>query len=187
MSVEIEVKIRVPDHDAIRARLSESGAQPLGNHFETNTFFDTRDNALLAGDRGLRVRVSRDVRTGQSVVTLTHKGPRQSGEVKSREETELIVQREDHAAALLGCLGYRQVLAFEKRRESWMFHNCRVELDEIPRVGKFVEIEGPTESEVIRIRDELGLKDHPQTKPSYAALIMSMLQQNGIMDRTVRF
>ena len=179
MAVEIEAKMSVDSFEPVRARLREAGAKPLGEHFEVNMFFDTEDRSLLAADEGLRLRVERDGASGRQRHIVTWKGPRQMGVLKSREELELEVAGADGAVRLLEKLGYLRTLSFEKRRESWELVGCRVELDEIPYLGKFVEVEGPDEKTVLAVRDHLWLSSRPLIKGSYIAMLMSHLQERG--------
>jgi adenylate cyclase class 2 len=179
MPVEIEAKMKVPDLTGVRARLASTGAKRVGSYLERNTFFDTEDRSLLAADEGLRVRSSTDRDTGITICTMTHKGPRQHGQLKSREETEMVVGDEADGLAMLTVLGFDRVLSFEKRRESWSLGGCKVELDELPHLGTFVEIEGPKDETVMRVRELLGLADRPMNKASYIAMLMTMLQEQG--------
>src|SRR5437868_3484874 len=187
MPVEIEAKIKVPDHASLRARLQELSATRVGEFLEINTFFDTEDRSLLAADRGLRIRVKRDAKAKTEEFILTIKGPRLHGQLKSREEIEVTVGNARDMTTLLEQLGYRVVLSFEKRRESWMLGGCHVELDEVPHLGTYVEIEGPGEDKVMKAREQLGLSDRPLVKASYIALLMTYLQEHGQSGREVRF
>jgi adenylate cyclase class 2 len=187
MSVEIEAKMKVPDLAAVRDRVTAAGGRLVGDYLERNTFFDTEDRSLLAADEGLRVRSSKDRTTGVTTATMTHKGPRQHGQLKSREETEVVVGDEGDALAMLTCLGFDRVLSFEKRRESWALGGCKVELDELPHLGTFVEIEGPKDETVLKVRELLGLADRPLNKASYIAMLMTFLQEQGRPARDVTF
>ena len=40
---------------------------------------------------------------------------------------------------------------------SWKLGGCTVELDELPHLGTFVEIEGPSEAAILKVRDQLQL------------------------------
>src|SRR5579862_2657794 len=86
MAVEIEAKMAVEDLSQVRAKLTELNAQRIGQFFETNTFFDNEDRSLLAADKGLRLRLKRNIATGDEDHIITFKGPRQHGALKSREE-----------------------------------------------------------------------------------------------------
>ena len=179
MSVEIEAKMKVADLSAVRAAAAAAGGTRTGAYLERNTFFDTEDRSLLAADQGLRVRWSRDRDTAAVVCTVTHKGPRQHGPLKSREETEVTVGDEAGAVSLLTTLGFARVLCFEKRRESWHLGGCKVELDEVPHLGTYVEVEGPKEETVMRVRQQLGLAERPMIRASYIAMLMTHLQEQG--------
>jgi adenylate cyclase class 2 len=187
MPVEIEAKMKVPDLSAVRVRLQELAGERRGAVVETNTFFDTKDHSLLAKDQGLRLRHTKDPNTHAEVATITFKGPRLHGQLKSREERELTVSSAKEAMALLESLGFMRVLTFQKRRETWLLEGCHVELDELPHLGVFVEIEGPNEKAVLSAREHLRLTDRPLIRASYIALLMTHLQERGITDRVVTF
>lgn len=188
MAIEIEAKMKVADLARVRSRLEAVGARRRGLVMEVNTFFDTADSSLLAGDRGLRVRQARDLETGKDLVaTITFKGPKQQVKMKSREEIELVVDSASRAAELLEQLGMRRIMAFEKRRESWDCEDCHVELDELPHLGVFVEVEGPSEAAVLRVREVLGLSTEAMIRSSYSAMLMTYMQETGQSARLVRF
>lgn len=188
MPVEIEIKLKVDDLAPIRSRLKELGAQRVGEVIETNIFFDTPDRALLANDCGLRVRRKRDV-TGseKDKLVITYKGARSEGPVKRREEIEVAVDRFDNAITLLERLGYTRNLKFEKRRESWKIEKSLVELDSLPELGCFIEIEAPTQTEVLKIRERLGLSDVPGVTKTYADLVTHHLAERGVRGAALTF
>ena len=126
MAVEIEAKIKVDDLGPTRARLQEAGAKFVADQFEVNAIFDTEDRSLLAADKGLRVRSAKDLKTGEETCTVTFKGPRKHSALKSRQENEVKVEGFQAAVELLEALSFHQVLAFEKRRQSWELGNCKI-------------------------------------------------------------
>jgi adenylate cyclase class 2 len=97
------------------------------------------------------------------------------------------VGNSEDASHLLERLGFVRMLSFEKRRESWKLGGCKVELDELPYLGSFVEVEGPGEQAVLAVREQLGLADRPIVKSSYIALLMGYLQERGQNRRIVTF
>src|SRR6476469_4668668 len=156
MPIEIEAKMKVADFEPVLAALREHQATALGEHIETDTFFDTHDRALLAADKGLRLRVAVNVNTNKSEALLTHKGPVGQGQLKKRQETQTVVANPEAMGRMLEQLGFVQWLRYQKRRQSWQLDSCRVELDEIPHLGKFVEIEGPSDEAVMKSREKIG-------------------------------
>jgi len=179
MPVEIEAKMRLEDPAAFEASLPDLGATPKANLLERNTYFDTPDADLRRADAGLRMRVERDEDRGRTVVRFTHKGPRAAGPLKTRQENELVVADADAAQALLEALGYAPVLTFEKRRRRWQFEGCLVEIDTLPLIGSFVEIEGPSSQQVMDARRRLGLDGAPLIARSYLGLLKDHLEQRG--------
>lgn len=187
MAVEIEAKMKVADFEAVRTRLGALGAKLAGHVMETNSFFDTEDRSLLARDQGLRLRHAKDAEAGTEKSTITFKGPRLHGTMKNREERELSVGSPKDATALLESLGFARVLTFQKRRETWTYQDCEIELDELPYLGLYIEIEGPSEAAVLVVREKLNLSDRPMIRASYVALLITHLQERGINDRVVMF
>jgi adenylate cyclase class 2 len=187
MPVEIEAKIKVEDLAPTRAKLQSAGAKFVGDVLEINVIFDTEDRSLLADDKGLRVRTAKDAKTGEEICTVTYKGPRRHSALKSREETEMKVESFTAAIHLLEQLRFTQVLSFEKKRQSWELGGCKVELDELPHLGCFVEIEGPSEKAIQKVQETLTLSRHPIVKTAYVGLMMTYLQDKGESNREVRF
>lgn len=187
MALEIEAKMQVQDHGPIRQRLELAGARRLHRQLENNTFLDTLDRHLQTHDSGLRVRRARDIDTGLVTAVITHKGPRQPGLIKTRPETEVSVACYEDAVALLQQLGYGVTLCFEKRRESWELDECEVELDELPQLGRFVEIEGPGEAAIESVRRRLELSSHELIQTGYATMIARHLDATAAGRRTLTF
>jgi adenylate cyclase class 2 len=187
MAVEIEAKMVVKDLGAVRTRLQECGARRLGAYAETNTFFDTDDRSLLAADKGLRLRLKHNTDTGEIDHIITYKGPRMPGPLKSREEVELAVEGAAEAVKLFERLGFAKTLSFEKRRESWLLDKCEIELDELPYIGNYVEIEGPDDHAVLEVRRKLNLSDRELIKYGYVAILTGYLQERGMPQRDIKF
>ena len=179
MALELEAKIKFDDLEAIRVRLRDAGARRQGMVLETNTFFDTPDGQLVSADKGLRLRRTRDLSNDERHAIVTVKGPQQSGQLKSREEGEVGVADADKAQDVLRMLGYSPTLSFEKRRESWMLGGCKVELDELPILGRFVEIEGPDEPSVMRVRESLNLGNEPLIRTGYISMLSQYLKEHN--------
>lgn len=187
MAIEVEAKMAVQDHEPVRASLRRLGAHGGELTLETNVFFDTPERSLLRAGSGLRLRTNRNAASGEETHVITHKGPLRAGLAKSREETELTVADAGDATRLLEQLGYRKTLSFQKRRETWKLRDCKVELDELPLLGRFVEVEGPDEATVMKLREELALADRPMIKAGYISLLMDYLKSRGDSRAEVKF
>ena len=171
MTKEIEAKFRLSDPELLRERLRRLDAVWSGRVFETNSIFDTPDRRLRNADRGLRVRQWQSLDAdGRAGATLTFKGPREAGELKSREEVETPVADAAATATILQQVGFEVVVIYEKRRETWRLGDCEVTIDELPRLGWYAEIEGPDPAGVQSARAELDLADTPLVHESYVHL-----------------
>lgn len=152
-----------------------------------NRFFDTPQQAIQRADQGLRVRVETRSDRPEPLTTITHKGPRAPGELKTRRETELCVGNLDRATNLLIALGFVAILSFEKRRARWLYEDCRVEIDELPHLGYFVEIEGPAEQCVLELRHTLNLHIEPLLTQTYPALVSEYISAHKIKRTHLEF
>lgn len=186
MPIEIEAKMRLTDAQAMTKRLGELGATLDVDIVESNTYFDTNKGALKSSDRGLRIRIER-LADGTQRANITHKGPRAHGKLKSRAEHEVGVDDARAAAELLTALGYRPTMTFEKRRCRYLLDDCRIELDTLPYLGDFIEIEGKTDEAVIAVREKLGLAETPLIKASYIAMLTTYAQEHNLSTAVINF
>lgn len=179
MPLEIEAKIKVDSCGPLRGRLRELGAQQQYRTLEVNQIFDTPDQQLFSRGCGLRIRTCH----GEGRVppaTLTFKGPQQTGPLKSREESETVVADPRAMQSILQALGYSPVITFEKSREEWELGPVKVQLDEVPRLGCYVEIEGPDAPRIEDAQRELGLSGRPIIRESYIALLIDHARRNRL-------
>jgi len=171
-NVEIEAKIAVDDLDAMEARLRELGAVRKGEYTETDTFFDFPDKRLKTADSALRLRERRDLATHKSNYRLTYKGPRQKGPFKHRAEIEFSVDQPENVQAMLEVLGFHAIISYTKRRNSWSFDRCDIEVDEIEGIGKFIEVEGPDEACIRQVLASLAVEDRPVIQERYLSRVI---------------
>jgi len=180
LPVEIEAKVHVDNHEAVIARLKQLEAAPGPVLREVNAFFDTPNSSLKAADQGLRLRIEDRLDQPGRTIFITHKGPRSQGELKERRESEVEVGDSQGATDLLTALGYRVTLTFEKKRHRWTLDDCNIELDELPHLGCFIEIEGPDAETVMAVREKLQLDDEPLIRSSYIAMLDTYLAEHHL-------
>jgi adenylate cyclase, class 2 len=171
MRTETEAKFKLDEPQRWRARLRDAGAVQLGRVLEINRLFDTPDGRLKSADCGLRLREWRSLAEGgEAGAILTFKGPRAASGFKSRAEIETALADAAAGSQILNRLGVREVLIFEKIRETWRLGPCEVMLDELPRVGWYLEIEGHDAESVSQVRAQLGLAEAPLVGDTYPKL-----------------
>ena len=185
--MEIEAKLKVDSHAAVRKRLASAGGKCVGRVMEENHIFDRPDRSMLAADCGVRVRLCRDDAGTIVSTSVTYKGPRRAGRYKSRPEIQFQVDDGAAAMAFLNALGFVEAVSFEKRRESWVLGDCRVELDDVPHLGSYVEIEGPSEAAVAAAQHTIGLEHLPHQPQSYIAMVVEYCRGHQLPATAITF
>ena len=179
MSEEIEAKVKIADPDAFRRRLARCGATGGGTVLEVNHIFDSADGSLRKSGAAVRVREERAAGGEVRRTLLTYKGPVQPGCLKRRTEIETAVADGAATLSLLRALGYAETFRFEKRRTTWRLGGCEVVLDELPCLGWFAEVEGPSEDAVHKALAGLGLAEAPIIRETYMCLLADDLASRG--------
>jgi adenylate cyclase class 2 len=163
MRMEVEQKFRVDDLAAVEARLAELGVAVSPPRTEADLYFAHPARDFARTDEALRVR-----RAGAATF-LTYKGPKIDATTKTRREIDLPLAVSDEGPealrALLEALGFTPVAEVRKRRRKamapWEGRQIEVSLDEVDRVGTFVELE--------LIADEVGVEPAKTALASLAA------------------
>lgn len=180
MKTEIEAKIQISQFqlEQLKSKLTELNAVKRYDRLEYNIFFDKN---LLHKNKNelLRLRECRypDDRT-EFLVTFKRKDPIQDKFLKRQIEIEFNVSDGNTFALMMQQLGYKEKFSFEKKRSSYSFmDNCLVEIDEIPKLGFFCEIEGPNKKVIEKAIASLGFTDAKFISKGYASLICKMLEK----------
>jgi len=183
MAHEIEAKFAVASHSAVRRALRREGAEYIATVLQTDRYFDTSDGMLLGRDCGLRIRHTRCLRRGAAPVDtrplLTAKATaRTSTRVKVRHEVQARLDDGPGVQAVLDAMGLAPTFTVQKRRASYRLDDGLVELDELPLLGCFVEIEAPREQAVAAMARRLGL-DGPPITDHYVNLLIAACKAAG--------
>jgi adenylate cyclase class 2 len=164
---EIEAKFYLPELLTIRDHLISSGATSSSERvFEQNWRFDTIDRQFEKSGEVLRVRVDR-------TSYLTYKRP--TGTPEDRVEIDVEVADGESASNILLALGYEVVSMYEKYRETFVFQESFVFLDELP-FGNFVEVEGDSIETIQRTSEELGLSWEKRVPKNYLQIFVELIE-----------
>jgi adenylate cyclase class 2 len=183
MCSEIEAKFKVDSLDQTERRLAEFRAEFLAEQLQTDYYLDDIDAALTKTDRCLRLR--RQLAAGSERFFLTYKGAKEKDRFKKRQQIEIEITDADGAERLLSALGYERALVFEKKRRVWQLAGCQVALDQLPLLGSFVEIEGPSDEKIAAVQTRLGLASLPHLTQSYALLMEQKLRELDKNEREI--
>jgi len=167
-NIEVEVKYRLVDLDAVRHRLVGVGARCSGRAFETNLRYDTSDGGIRQAGCLLRLR-----KDGKN--RLTHKAPHvDTGKegFKIHRELEVEVSDFDTMDGILKALGFEAVQTYEKWRETFHLKACEICLDTLP-YGEFMEIEGE-KAQIEEVAHLLGFPRKGRIATNYLALFEAL-------------
>jgi adenylate cyclase class 2 len=133
----------VQDFAFLERKLAAMGGEFSAPIEQVDRYFAHPARDFAKTDEALRLR-----RTGNEN-RITYKGPKLDLETKTRREIELPLASGPQAAedfsGLLLALGFRRVAEVPKRRRklhfTWQGFQVEASLDEVERVGRFVELE----------------------------------------------
>ena len=80
-----------------------------------------------------------------------------------------------------------EAVRFEKWRETWRLQGCRIELDEVPYLGCYIEIEGAAERAVRQAQETLGFGAEPVIRDSYIGLLVDYCSRHGLSPTALTF
>ena len=175
MNVEIEAKLKVDSNKAIERILPKLGARFSASQKQTDYYFDDSKSSFVKKDSCLRLR--RQSVGSREIYLLAYKGPKQKSNFKKRAEIEIEISDFEKTKTILQVLGYRQAIVVEKTRKLWKLNRCLVSLDNVKGLGNFVEIEGPDNKKIEKVKTLLGLENFVHIKQSYADLLSQKLSK----------
>lgn len=172
---ENEIKVAVPDLDALHSRLRSLGFQILHPRvLESNVIYDTPDAGLRRRGELLRIRQAGDTSI------FTYKGPATITRHKEREELETSLGAPETMGLVLQRLGFIPRFRYEKFRTEWVFPGDAgvLMVDETP-IGNYMELEGPPDW-IDSIALQLGYNESDYVNLSYARLYVQDCERRGL-------
>ena len=167
MNRNVEVKVRVDDLSGLARRLIERGAEDRGILVQKDTYFH------VPSEGGMRLKVREQDPGGTELISYGR--PNVSGLRTSNYQVCKLPPSPDLAAAIALSLGV--ISEVRKRRHLFMLGRTRVHLDDVEKLGSFLELEvvlkegesesdGETEAE--KILGDLGLAGAERIAGSYS-------------------
>lgn len=153
MSIEYEAKVIRINPIVISKQILACGGRQVGEAFMRRYVYD-----IVPGDKSRWIRL-RD--TGNEV-TLTVKEIVHDG-IDGTHEVEIIVGDFETTNKLLGKLGFNPKSYQENRRTSFVLGGARLEIDHWPLIPPYLEIEGDSREQVIKVASLLGFDESQLT------------------------
>ena len=182
--IEVEVKVSVENTETVENLLLQKGLHKGKFVKECDFYFDNLKNDIRNGDQALRIRSCEDFSTGKIIAFMTHKGPKMDQISMTRPEVELEITDANVGIQLITSLGYTKQYPVIKCRQYFHKEQMTVCLDQVDKLGDFLEVEMIVEkeeekanalNEILEFLQELGYSKEHLLRKSY----LSMLQDKS--------
>ncbi len=132
---EIELKFKVKNLNEIIKFLEDRNCQISSINYQCDTIYvsDLDNTESKEGSVWLRVRKTNDK------IELNYK--KQSAKKMESEEIEFEVDSYEKANSFLKALGFKEWVQVNKKRRYSKYKNCNICIDEVEKLGFFVELE----------------------------------------------
>ncbi len=174
---EIELKFKVDDLDSFIEKLEKLGCSLSDVVYQNDTIYvENLDNIeSVEGSIWLRVRKLNDK------IEMNLK--KQAVKKSESQEIEFEVSDYEKANNFLKTLGYKEWVRVNKKRRYSKYLNANICIDEVERLGSFVEIEYLIaeedkkinyEDELLQIATELGIDISKRVNSHYDTMIFEL-------------
>lgn len=156
---EIELKFKIENIESILTFLEKQGCEisPMNYQYDTIYVKDLNHVESTEGSIWLRVRKTNDK------IELNYK--KQSAKKMESEEIEFEVSSYEKANSFLKALGFQEWVQVNKKRRYIKYQDYNICIDEVERLGTFIEIE---------------LLIEEQTNEDYEEKILNVAKEMGI-------
>ena len=183
--IEVEIKLPVTDRNIIEDKLKQLGFEAGDLVEERDIYFTSDLYDFKQADKALRIRKTKNIKTDKTQAFLTYKGNRLDKISMTREELETGIEDGDVGEKILKSIGFRAVSPVCKLRQYYFLGELTVCVDQVDRLGVFLEAEIIVSSEEEResalqqienFLEKLGYSMEETTRVSY----LSMLQEKKL-------
>ncbi|MBU4217162.1 CYTH domain-containing protein [Candidatus Parcubacteria bacterium] len=149
MNIEYEATYTNVDKDEVREKLQEAGAKLVKKEFmQKRAVFKLPEGNHINGG-WLRVRDEGDRITMSLKVVDGNK-------IHNQKETMLTVDNFEEAKKFLAGIGCKEKAYQESMRELWELDGVDITIDEWPFLEPFVEVEGQSTEQVMKVSEKIG-------------------------------
>ena len=178
---EIEMKLALENIDVdyfINICLEKYPQLTIHETFRRDEYYDTKDMQIQENDFVIRIRKMNDIIT----FALKSKQIYLSDFIKKRIEIEFEIP-DDFISGQLESQGLITTAIIEKKRISLKSNNFVIEVDKLPFIGSFVEIEASSAEIINDVCLDLHLDSYRKEKDNYGDLLDRKVVELGLFPR----
>lgn len=178
---EVEIKLPVPDTEKIISGLLEMGFHPGMILSESDTYFDNDGEQIRKNGEALRIRQTRDSKTGETQNIITFKGQKMDEVSMTRQELETEIGDAETCLQILSTIGFTPVQPkVMKHRQTFHCGEITACIDHVQGLGSFLELEILIEEDsckdaaltkIKKILTRLGFQMGDTTRISYLGML----------------
>ncbi len=178
---EIEIKLPVEQLEGIKEKLLWMGFHKEATIRECDMYYNSEYHDVKKLGEALRIRKSIDISSGRIQAQINFKGKKIDQVSMSRQEYETEVENPECMEQILIALGFSPVAGVEKTRCYMKRNEMTACLDQVDRLGNFLELEVIASEESQReeylyameqLLKELGLSMEDTVQSSYLSMLM---------------
>ena len=164
MNTEVEVRILNIDKKDLINKLEKLGAKFIGDWLQIRYVYDFKP---IDKNRWIRLR------TNGIETTLTIKEIHDKT-INGTRELEIKVDSLENTHLILEKLGYKRRSIQENKRIRYILNDVEIDIDTWPYLNTYVEFEGNSEEEIIKVMELLGYKYEDATTDDAQDIYMSL-------------
>ena len=177
---EIEIKLPVEHLEEIKEKLSEKGFREEGIFRESDMYYNSVYHDVKKRGEALRIRKSTDLSTSRERAQINFKGKKIDQVSMSRQEYETVVENWECMEKILIALGFSPAAGVQKTRCYMKGEELTACLDQVDRLGDFLELEAIVPEEAMRekylhmmelLLNDLGLSMKDTVRTSYLGML----------------
>lgn len=173
---EIEIKFKIENIESIISFLEKNKCKISKENIQNDTIYvrDTNKVKSIEGSVWLRIREN------NNKIELNYK--KQSAKSIESEEIEFEVSSYEKANSFLKALGFKEWVQVNKKRKYTKYKDYNICIDEVEKLGTFIEIELLTDKEdkndyqqeLLTIAQELGINPSSRINSHYDTMIAEL-------------
>lgn len=173
--LEMELKALLKNKNQVKNFLEEQGCQWSELHLQADTIYINEQIETTVKNPVFRIRKIND----KTILTLKV----QDADLNTAQELELEISDDKTMHKILQTIGFTAKVELSKKRQTTEYKGYHICLDEVDRLGDFLEIEKLAEegadkkavySEMMNILEEFGIEPGDLREEKYFEMILNL-------------
>ena len=184
-----KLRMNIEHSDALTPKLAAAGATHVRDVMRVTTYYQNPGHGGRSSQEWLGPELSlvleQDFNHQHRHGILSWTKPPGSDSPRDTKTADLPAGDVSMISDLINDLGYCPTRRVETERRRWTWYGCGISLDTVPYLGRFVEIDGPSEAAIQKVRGRLGLDALPLVEDTDQTMLEDALASRNIQDEYI--